>query len=233
MRERRFRIVKTYQSDHMLQYQQPVRHKKAAKERAVRLRALRAMCRYTRSDLARRHGIPAATLQNWETPRQGGITDKGAYRIITVFSKLGMHVSHEWLMQGTGPEPYLESQGVLRRMQNLLTRSRGKKVDHCALFEQWHKQGFVLEVDEKSALQGCRGGDKLLSVPVRATAKKGDVKNRLCIVAYLDGALEVGYIAEIKFSKKQVMLFSADPRHEKKLMPYNKIWQVVGIIPRE
>jgi hypothetical protein len=207
--------------------------KNIVKNRALRLRSLRAMCKCTRTEMANQHGIPVATLQNWETPRYGGVTDAGARRVITVFRKLGVHVSYDWLMQGVGDGPYLESQGMLRRMQNLLMRSRVKAVDHAGIFSQCHRHSIVFEVSESCSIQGAQEGDRLLAVPVRATVKAAELKNRLCVVVFLDGGIRAGYVAEVKFSRKQVRIFGEDPRIREVLMPYEKIWQVTGKIPRK
>lgn len=183
--------------------------------------------------MAGQHGIPVSTLQNWEAPRYGGMTDSGARRIIAVFRKMGLHVSFEWLMHGIGSDPYLASRGMLHRMQNLLVRSRVRPIDHAAAFSQCHKHGMVFEVSEKCSIQGVKEGDRLLAVTVTATTKAAEIKNRLCVVVFTAGEVRSGYIAEIKLSKKHVRLFGKDPRVQEALVPYEKIWQVTGYVPKK
>ena len=207
--------------------------KNTSKNRALRLRSLRAMCKCSRAEMASQHGIPVSTLQNWETPRYGGMTDSGARRVIAVFRKMGLHVAFEWLMHGVGDGPYLASRGVLHRMQNLLVRSRVRSIDHAAAFSQCHKHSMVFEVSEKCSIQGVKEGDRLLAVTVRATTKAAEIKNRLCVVVFLGGGIRSGYVAEIKLSKKHVRLFGKDPRVQEALVPYEKIWQVTGKVPKK
>ena len=55
------------------------------KSRANRLKRLRRMTGMSRKDFSTRYHISQGTLQNWETGRFGGLTEKGARVILRAF----------------------------------------------------------------------------------------------------------------------------------------------------
>ena len=75
--------------------------------RAERLRRLRKMTRLSRKMYSERYQISSGTLQNWETARFGGLTEKGAHFMIETLAKEGIHCQFEWLMYGAGNGPLL------------------------------------------------------------------------------------------------------------------------------
>lgn len=75
--------------------------------RAERLRRLRKMTRLSRKMYSERYSISPGTLQNWETARFGGLTEKGAHFMIETLAKEGIHCQFEWLMYGAGNGPLL------------------------------------------------------------------------------------------------------------------------------
>ncbi|MAV28298.1 MAG: hypothetical protein CMF43_00620 [Legionellales bacterium] len=78
--------------------------------RARRLLALRGLAGLSRDLLHKRYGIAKATVQNWESARAGGLTRKGAQRILKVYHAEGVVCSFDWLMHGVGVGPELVSQ---------------------------------------------------------------------------------------------------------------------------
>ena len=82
-----------------------VAKERSAKERAKRLKCLREMTGLSRIKFQDRYGVPRGTLQNWETARFGGLTEKGAKNIVQVFHAEGISCSTDWLLFGTGSGP--------------------------------------------------------------------------------------------------------------------------------
>lgn len=78
--------------------------------RARRLLSLRGLAGISRDLLHKRYGIAKATLQNWESARAGGLTGKGAHRILKVYHAEGIVCSFDWLMHGIGSGPELMNQ---------------------------------------------------------------------------------------------------------------------------
>lgn len=81
--------------------------KSSREARAKRLKSLRKMTRLSRSVFSERYGVPSGTLQNWESARFGGLTEKGAKIALSAIRSEGIYCSFEWLMYGIGPSPQL------------------------------------------------------------------------------------------------------------------------------
>lgn len=61
-------------------------------------------------------GIPEATLRKWETGRRS-LTNEGIERCIEAFKKLGVIVSKNWLKNGNGIFPFIESNPELEQLK--------------------------------------------------------------------------------------------------------------------
>lgn len=73
--------------------------------RGNRVKSLRKIIKMSRKALGLRYDISSGTLQNWEDGRFGGLTEKGAKKIISAFLQEGIACKLEWLMYGTGENP--------------------------------------------------------------------------------------------------------------------------------
>lgn len=77
----------------------------SAEARSKRLKILREMTGLSRDLIRKRYGIARGTLQNWESARFGGLTNKGARIIIRAFQAEGIHCTLQWLLHGIGADP--------------------------------------------------------------------------------------------------------------------------------
>ena len=75
--------------------------------RGKRLKNLRKMTGASRRLFAEKHEISPNTLQNWEDGKAGGLTEKGAKRVILALREEGIQVSKKWLLEGEGLKPYI------------------------------------------------------------------------------------------------------------------------------
>lgn len=76
--------------------------------RAQRLKRLRKTTGLSRKDFSKKYNISPGTLQNWETARFGGLTEKGANLMISALKCEKVFCSFEWLMYQSGPSPNFE-----------------------------------------------------------------------------------------------------------------------------
>ena len=83
--------------------------KSNAESRGKRLKSLRMMTGLSRKALDEKYNISASTIQSWEDAKAGGLTEKGARRVITVFKKEGIRCSLDWLLYGIGYPPQLSN----------------------------------------------------------------------------------------------------------------------------
>lgn len=79
--------------------------KNSRESRAKRLRRLRRLTKKSRKDFAVTYKISQGTLQNWETARFGGLTEKGANLVLNALKKEHIYCTFEWLMYGAGIGP--------------------------------------------------------------------------------------------------------------------------------
>ena len=75
-------------------------------ERGKRLRYLRDdLLRLSRSRFGNLFNIPGGTIQTWEDARHGGLSEKGAKKIVQGLQDEGIDCRLEWLLFGFGEQP--------------------------------------------------------------------------------------------------------------------------------
>ncbi len=77
--------------------------------RGKRLKILRKMSDLSREKMEEKYRISANTIQSWEAAKAGGLTNKGAERIISAFHTEGISCSVDWLLYGIGSPPMLRT----------------------------------------------------------------------------------------------------------------------------
>ncbi len=80
--------------------------KSTSKARGERLRIVRMMTCLTRHAFQEKYNISASTIQSWEAAKAGGLTERGAMRILPVLHKEGIHCTADWLLHGIGQGPH-------------------------------------------------------------------------------------------------------------------------------
>jgi DNA-binding transcriptional regulator YiaG len=76
-----------------------------AEERGQRLRQIRESLKMSRLAFGEHYDISPRSIQNWESARYGGLTEKGARKIICGLQKDGIDCTLEWLFLGFGYGP--------------------------------------------------------------------------------------------------------------------------------
>jgi len=74
-------------------------------ERGERLKRLRNLANLDRKELCDSCEVNVHTLKGWEIGRYGGLTQKGATKIITAVAKRGVSCSLDWLLYNIGAGP--------------------------------------------------------------------------------------------------------------------------------
>lgn len=109
-----------------------------ALERAQRLRMLRAMTGLSRDRIEKRYAMAKSTLQNWENAANGGLTQKGATRMATIFRAEHIECQVNWLLHGMGDMP--QKIDPLAKMSPLTTRSHQYQERMMHEFTALHEQ---------------------------------------------------------------------------------------------
>lgn len=93
----------------------------SAKERGKRVRYVRTeLLHVSRNTLVTKHKdlLSMSAIQNWEDGRYGGLTEKGAKKLIEAFAQENIDCSLQWLLYGTGSPP-LSLSDIARFSPNL------------------------------------------------------------------------------------------------------------------
>lgn len=80
-------------------------HTSSPQARGKRLKLIRKMTGLARNQLEEKYDISANTLQSWEVAKKGGLTLRGARRILSAVEQEGICCSLDWLLHGIGNSP--------------------------------------------------------------------------------------------------------------------------------
>ena len=124
----------------------------ASKEmRAQRLKRLRKTTGLSRKDFSKKYNISPGTLQNWETARFGGLTEKGATLIISALKCEQIFCTFEWLMYQSGIGPNFENV----EPSNLKETKKHKlstPQEDLIVFERLNQNAIHLKIDDNTML---------------------------------------------------------------------------------
>lgn len=84
---------------------QPIDSLLSPEARGKRLKKLRQKSDLSRRAIEEKHGISARTWESWEKGGAGGLTEKGAMRVIYAMREEGIYCTKEWLLYGSGLPP--------------------------------------------------------------------------------------------------------------------------------
>jgi DNA-binding transcriptional regulator YiaG len=170
----------------------------SSQARASRLKRMRRLTFLSRKEFAKKHTFSPGTLQNWETARFGGLTEKGARLILKAFKQEGIFCSYEWLMLGVGDGPVF-TKPAMKNVQNGVS-SRflpGAGVSQeLKFFMQMHPGAVSIQLSDDSLEPYMSKGDWLCGVACNI-ARRDEILGRLCIVERKDGGVVVRYVKEI------------------------------------
>ena len=153
------------------------------------MRAIREnILHFSRKDLERRHDkMPAATLQNWEDVRHGGLTESGATRLIPIFQKEGVTCRLEWLLYGLGDPP----PGLNMPLTSSSTSPRDRFIAQVLeLFRQHYPNSMDAIVPDDAMLPLLARGDMVAGVRY-SESEISNALEQLCIVQTDEGEVLV------------------------------------------
>jgi len=143
----------------------------AKKKRAERLFTLRRMAGVNRPELATISAISVNTLTSWELARAGGLTLKGAQRVVDALKKCNVVCTTLWLLEGLGDKPYVADRGEISVRtpstdESILLPEQEKIFQEINYFCSINKNAIMLRVLDDSMLPHVRSGDILGGVLV-------------------------------------------------------------------
>lgn len=128
-------------------------------ERGKRLKRLRTLANLNRKIVEEKYGINLNTLKGWELGRHGGITEKGAKKILTMCESEGVTCDLNWLLYATGPAPILQE-----RMSPHSNKVINKIAQEILFFHQNNKNATELMITDDSMAPCFQPGDYVAGV---------------------------------------------------------------------
>lgn len=84
--------------------------------RGSRLKTARMMTGLTRKAMNEKYGISVGTLQSWEAAKAGGLTTRGAQRVLPIFYQEGVVCTVQWLLYGIDAPPQMTNTSLLHQL---------------------------------------------------------------------------------------------------------------------
>lgn len=154
------------------------------KSRANRLKRLRRMTGMSRKDFSTRYHISQGTLQNWETGRFGGLTEKGARVILRAFRQEKIYCGFEWLMYGVGEDPIIYKE-VNQSQAVSSSRRISTEEQDIEFMTQLHKDVVTSYIDDDSMAPLYTRGCYVMGYKVEGRDMVS-LSNKVCIVQAFD-----------------------------------------------
>ncbi|MBT4884564.1 MAG: hypothetical protein HON55_00250 [Legionellales bacterium] len=164
--------------------------------RAARLKKLRKMTHYSRKAFSEKYNISQGTLQNWETARFGGLTEKGAHTMIQALSTEGLFCSFEWLMYGVGNSPTITDVSTKQTTQTKKANSAPEEElinAQLKLFKDLNPDAADFLVADDSMSPHYKEG-QILAGRKRTGKEIEKLVNKTCIIETADKTQLLRYI---------------------------------------
>ena len=141
--------------------------KAEAVERGSRLRFIReSLLKMKRPDFCEGSALNENTVKGWELAKHGGLTEKGARKLVTHLINLGIHCNTNWLLYGIGTQPrklnsYISTEGFEQLSSEedqiaeelLIFRKQGDTldamIDDCAMLPFYRPNDYVAGIREE------------------------------------------------------------------------------------
>ena len=132
-----------------------------AESRAKRLIILRELSGLSRHALYQRYDLAPGTLQNWESARSGGLSEKGARKLISIYRAEGVYCDEQWLLHGIGTEPDYTRNNLNHNVK--ITNNIAKEILY---FKKHNTYATELVVQDDAMLPWYKPGDVVMGIRV-------------------------------------------------------------------
>lgn len=153
-----------------------------AKIRGTRVKKIRNMANLTQEQMCEDGELNPHTLAGWEVGRHGGLSKKGAQKIVNRVAQEQVICSVDWLLQGSAPEPYVLSRSAGTQSQ---TDAIQREIDY---FLSNNIDAVIHQMTDDAMLPLAKQGDVVGGIKL-AQAKWSCANNQMCIVATDDGQM--------------------------------------------
>ena len=165
------------------------------KAKGERLRRIRHLANLSREGFCTDGEINLTTLISWEIGRFGGLSPKGAKRVIARVAKEGVFCTAEWLLYeiGTGPEVRSDYKKLHQKVEENFNANSSKEqhdniIEELMLFRKLNKQAVDYIVEDDGMMPHYQQGDYVAGIK-RFDEKVKSLTGLDCIIQTKDGRL--------------------------------------------
>ena len=177
--------------------------------RASRLKKLRKMTQLSRKSFCKKHNISAGTLQNWETARFGGLTEKGAKIMIKALTEEKIICSFEWLMFQVGQTPKI-AQKPTQKIKKNHENEMDTVLKELNYFYSLHHSPFHTIVNDDSMEPIYKKGQTICGEKYSSTVWY-KVTNQICIVQLTNKEILLRLTRTVKDDPTKLELIALNP----------------------
>ena len=150
------------------------------------------MTRKSRKPFSELYGISQGTLQNWETARFGGLTEKGAHIILKALKNEGIHCNFEWLMYGAGAGPNIGALLVPSDTPSRRTKSTSID-DDLSVFKQLNENTVHMYVNDDTMTPYYSKGELVAGI-MHKNETLAECIGHICIVKPIEWPQQIKLI---------------------------------------
>jgi len=160
----------------------------SSKAKADRLRRVRNLANLSREAFCEGSDINLTTLISWEVGRFGGISSKGARRVISRIAKEGVFCTPEWLLfeLGDGPEVKINSKKSTIQLEPQQLPEQDAIIEELNVFKKFNKHAVDFVIADDAMFPHYRIGDCVAGT-MRYGKKIKSLISWDCIVQTSDG----------------------------------------------
>lgn len=165
------------------------------KAKGERLKRIRRLANLSREEFCEEGEVNITTLISWEVGRFGGLSEKGANRVIARVAKEGVFCTLEWLLYevGTGPEVRADFKKLQIipdeiDIKNSSLSEQNSIIEELMLFRKLNKHAIDFVIVDDAMLPHYRMGDCVAGVK-RFGEKIKSLVGWDCIAQLSDGRI--------------------------------------------
>lgn len=173
----------------------------SAEARGERLRRIRNLANLSRKDFCNIPEIKFNTYKGWELGRFGGLPLDGAERVVKRVSEEHVICAIDWLLYGTGQEPYVIPQGKGLSAQE----GNAQILKEIMVFQSGYSAAIYLEIRDDALSPLYVPGDYVAGLKFTGT-DISSILNQPCIVQLTNGETLCRYLREGSTPDKYLLL---------------------------
>lgn len=162
----------------------------SAQARGERVRRLRNMANLSRQDMCKNGDFKIDTLIGWEVARHGGLSEKGAQKVLERVALEGVICSPEWLLQGMGNGPTIVCNIDINNNQEDLCNDEYNILEELSLFKKHYSQAIDYLITDDAMSPVYNSGDRVAGI-ICPQDKLNKIIGQDCIIKLEDGTLIV------------------------------------------